>query len=306
MPSSADDAVIAASGTYAVTLNTSPTVSSLTLGGASGQQTLTTTSYTLTLTNASAINVNGVFNLNGGSLTATSPLTVHGLFNWYSASIMAGSVVTVATDGRLVLTSGSQHVLYGVITNAGTIQLLNGGGDLALYDSSGTGRGNFINLPGALVDVQGDNFIDSSVGTDLVINQGVLRKCRGHRHHLHPTRVQQQRHAGCPDRHGQPELRPRRWVVSAGSGCDADFSQNLRSGQRPHGGGHESPERRHVHVEWQHQWLQCFVERRQPAGQQNGDQQRADLEQRLYQCGQRRDGGHQRTADADGRHRAST
>ena len=130
VPSSADDAVIAASGTYAVTLNTSPTVSSLTLGGASGQQTLTTTSYTLTLTNASAINVNGVFNLNGGSLTATSPLTVHGLFNWYSASIMAGSVVTVATNGLLVLTGGSQHILYGIITNAGTIQLLNGGGDL--------------------------------------------------------------------------------------------------------------------------------------------------------------------------------
>lgn len=43
VPSSADDAVIAANGTYAVTLNTSPTINSLALGGASGQQALTTT-----------------------------------------------------------------------------------------------------------------------------------------------------------------------------------------------------------------------------------------------------------------------
>ena len=41
VPSSADDAVITASGTYTVTLNTSSTVNSLALGGTSGQQTLT-------------------------------------------------------------------------------------------------------------------------------------------------------------------------------------------------------------------------------------------------------------------------
>jgi hypothetical protein len=180
VPGSADDAVITASGTYAVTLNTSSTVNSLALGGASGQQTLANNGYSLTLNQASVINPNGVFTLNG-TAAGTGSLTVQGQFIWNGGYISPGSVLTVATNGLLAVAGGNGHALYGVITNAGTIQLLNGGGDLWLYGSCEApgSIGELINLPGALVDVQGDNSITWGCGTELVVNQGVVRKSGG-------------------------------------------------------------------------------------------------------------------------------
>ena len=39
--------------------------------------------------------------------------------------------------------------------------------------------GELVNLPGALVDVQGNNSIYWGCGTELVVNQGVVRKSGG-------------------------------------------------------------------------------------------------------------------------------
>ncbi len=182
VPTSADDAVIAASGTYTVTLNVSTNINSLVLGGASGQQTLANNNgYKLTLNQASVINTNGVFTLNG-IVAGTGLLTVQGQFLWNGGYLYPGSVVTMATNGLLALTGGNQHILYGIITNAGTIQLLNGGGDLYLYGSceAAGSIGELVNLPGALVDVQGNNSIYwGGCGTELVVNQGVVRKSGG-------------------------------------------------------------------------------------------------------------------------------
>ena len=124
------------------------------------------------------INPNGVFSLNG-ILAGTGLLTVQGQFMWNGGYIYPGSVVTVATNGLLALAGGNGHYSYGIITNAGTIQLLNGGGDLYLYGSCSGGIGELVNLPGALVDVQGNNSISYACGTELVVNQGVLRKSGG-------------------------------------------------------------------------------------------------------------------------------
>jgi hypothetical protein len=89
--------------------------------------------------------------------------------------------VTVATNRLLVLASGNGHNFFGVMTNAGTIQLLSGGGNLTLYGSCAGGGaiGELVNLPGALVDVQGDNSIGYNCATELVVNQGVVRKSGG-------------------------------------------------------------------------------------------------------------------------------
>ena len=80
-PGSSDNALIITNGSYTVTLDTSPTVGSLTLGGASGTQTLTNAGNTLTLNNASVVNTNGVLALGGGSLSGGGLLTVNGKFN---------------------------------------------------------------------------------------------------------------------------------------------------------------------------------------------------------------------------------
>jgi hypothetical protein len=180
VPGSADDAVITASGTYTVTLNASSNINSLALGGASGQQTLVNSGYTLTLNQASVINTNGIFSF-VGSLSGTGLLTIQGQFIWNYGAINAGSVVTVGANGLVSLTGASPHSLYGIMTNAGTIQLLNGSGDLVLNGScqAAGAIGELVNLPGALVDVQGDISITSQCGTELMINQGVLRKSGG-------------------------------------------------------------------------------------------------------------------------------
>jgi len=59
VPGSSDDVLITSNGTYLVTLDTSPTINSLTLGADSGEQTLTNQDFTLTLNSASIIGTNG-------------------------------------------------------------------------------------------------------------------------------------------------------------------------------------------------------------------------------------------------------
>ena len=52
IPRSFDSVNITAAGTYTVTVDTNVTILSLTLGGASGQQTLTNNAQTLSITNS--------------------------------------------------------------------------------------------------------------------------------------------------------------------------------------------------------------------------------------------------------------
>jgi hypothetical protein len=136
------------------------------------------------LLNGGTFTLNGNINgsnvvMNGANLLASNTV-INSALTWNSGQINAGSVVTVATNRLLVLASGNAHYFYGIMTNAGTIQLSNGGGDLYLYGSCAGGIGELVNLPGALVDVQGNNSIYSAgCNTELVVNQGVLRKSGG-------------------------------------------------------------------------------------------------------------------------------
>src|ERR1017187_8605147 len=182
VPGSSDNAVITTTGSYTVTLNTSPTVGSLTLGGVSGTQTLTTAGSTLTLNNASIVNANGFLSLSGGSLSGAGLLTVSGQLNWTNGSIAAGSTLTIATNGVLMV-AGNGCSLYGVLTNAGTVQLMNGGNLTLPGSCHGSGAlGELINLPGGLVDIRGDLSIGSGCGgggSELLLNCGTVRKSVG-------------------------------------------------------------------------------------------------------------------------------
>src|SRR2546421_12525200 len=71
VPGSSDDVLITAPGVYTVTLDASPTIATLALGAASGQQTLLTGAFTLTVKHVGAVNASGIFNLNGGTTAAT-------------------------------------------------------------------------------------------------------------------------------------------------------------------------------------------------------------------------------------------
>src|ERR1700726_1575008 len=76
VPTSSDDVCITVAGTYAVTLNSAVSVNSLTLGGASGTQTLSVAGDTahgnagLSLGAASTVGANGVFELTSSDSSA--------------------------------------------------------------------------------------------------------------------------------------------------------------------------------------------------------------------------------------------
>ena len=91
--SSTDEVFIVLGGTYTVTLDTSPTIASLNLGGSSGPQILSMNGGTLTLNGASTINASGQFTQTGGTFTGAGNLTVDGTYNWQGT--MSGSGITI-------------------------------------------------------------------------------------------------------------------------------------------------------------------------------------------------------------------
>ena len=158
VPGAGDDAAITNGGIYTVTLDTSPTVNSLTLGGNSGTQTLATAGQSLTLNNPSIVNQHGIlFWANGGSLYG---------------------ILTVATNGLMIASgAGSYEDLHGTLTNAGTILLTNA---TYLRCYGDLGGAMLINLPGGLVYLQDEDHIASGgYGNETVVNQGTVRKSGG-------------------------------------------------------------------------------------------------------------------------------
>ena len=134
------------------------------------------------LLNNGTFTLNGNINgsnvvLNGANLAAVNTV-INSALTWNNGNINPGSIMTVATNGWLTLGGGSGHYCYGILTNAGTIQLPAGGNSLALQGSYYGAACELVNLPGALVDIQGDNSI-SPYQTELVLNQGTVRKSGG-------------------------------------------------------------------------------------------------------------------------------
>jgi hypothetical protein len=177
VPGSSDDSVVASNGIYTVTLDTSPNIHSLMLGGTSGTQTLATAGNTLTLNNASVVNANGILSLNGGTLSGVGLFTINGQLNWTNAGfIAAGSTLMVGTNGVVVLAAGNSGYGYlrGELTNAGTVKLVSGALEMQ--------ASQLVNLPGGLVDIQANDpsgaVIDGD-NTTLIVNGGTLRKSAG-------------------------------------------------------------------------------------------------------------------------------
>ncbi len=179
VPSTGDDAFITNSGTYDVTLDTSPTVKSLTIGGINGAQTFHTGTSTLSVNEFCTVNTNGAFDLEDGAFSGPGTLTVGGVFTWTGGVLANGgpeTTVSVTPTGLMVLSEGLD-TLYGALTNAGTIELINGNLQMlgTCYDSSGM----LINLRGGVIDFQGDVGVLSLCGTEAMTNFGTVIKSGG-------------------------------------------------------------------------------------------------------------------------------
>ena len=159
-----------------MTLDANPAVNSLTLGGAGGQQTLSTAGYTLTLNSASVVTNNGILALSGGALGGGGTLTVAGQLAWSGGLINAGPTITVATNGVFTLAGvdGNSYFLGCPLNNAGTVQLVSG-----ILTLNGTAYGVLVNLPGGFVELTADLSIEPYGGGPGFSNLGTLVKSGG-------------------------------------------------------------------------------------------------------------------------------
>jgi hypothetical protein len=171
VPGTFDDALITTPGTYTVTMDVSPTISSLTLGAASGQQTLTNNSLGLTVNNASVVNANGVLGINSGTVNGLTTLSVNGQLQWNGGSSGAGLALTVQPSA--VMNLQGTIVFQGPVTNFGTVNWMSGA--VAINTNSGT-SGAFWNQPGAVFDIQCSQSLFFGISLPTFHNAGLIRK----------------------------------------------------------------------------------------------------------------------------------
>src|ERR1039458_4282796 len=173
VPLSADTAVITNAANYTVTMDVSPTIAGLVVGATTGvnTQTLLVSGQTLTLNGQVTVNSQGRFNFTASTLAGA--VAISGTLNWSGGSLQAGSTLTVATNGLVLVTCNGTSI-SGTLTNAGTIRLVGAGLTL-----SGNGLLGLVNLPGALVDIQNDVGISYYQQTEVMVNQGTVRKSGG-------------------------------------------------------------------------------------------------------------------------------
>jgi hypothetical protein len=140
VPVAGDQVAITVSGTYTVTLNVNASVDSLVLGGASGTQTLTSSTHTLTLASASRIAANGAFNFSGGSMSGAGLLAVQG-----TADLRATVIGNPASNDGLILIHGTTTFNGGLTSLTGSTLRIAGdaasGGANASFASSFTNNG---------------------------------------------------------------------------------------------------------------------------------------------------------------------
>jgi hypothetical protein len=174
VPTAADNVWITNSGTYTITLpaGSSGTAASVTVGGASGTQTLTIDRATLTLNGTSAVNANGQIALSVAQsiLTGAGNLTVNGTLNWTNGTMSGTGTTTIGSGG--VLAIGSAGVILGrALNNGGTTTWA--GGNLTM--SAGV---VFNNLSGGTFDITADGKL-MGASTTPINNSGLFRQSAG-------------------------------------------------------------------------------------------------------------------------------
>jgi hypothetical protein len=171
VPTGADTALITTPGTYIVNLDVNADVSSLTVGGASGLQTLQVNANNLTATNAA---IDGMITTTNGTFSGTFTINSGGVLTASGGELEQTGSLTVQSGG--VINLASRLALLGPLTNRGTINLTNA--SIALYNGNGSGYLGGIANTGQinLYGVDGDqiNANEGPQGAEYLINQGTI------------------------------------------------------------------------------------------------------------------------------------
>jgi hypothetical protein len=171
VPNSTDDVFITLDGTYTVTLDTSATVNSLTVGGASGMQTLSQNGNTLTLNNASGFGANGAYLFSGGTVTGSGALTVANM-TW-SGGTMGGAGATNIVSGGTLTISGTVSLDTRTLNNSGTV-VRTSNLTIYFYNSS-----VINNQSGGVFDIRNDPTFSVQSGSSAFNNAGTFKKSAG-------------------------------------------------------------------------------------------------------------------------------
>jgi large repetitive protein len=173
VPTATDNVFITNNGTYTVTVDVvNPTNASLTLGGASGTQTLSIARATLTLNAASVVNPHGELDLTiaNSTINGAGNLTVNGTLNWANGAMNGAGTTTIGSGG--VMAIGSGGVTFGRTLNHGGVGTW-AGGNLAMTPGVA-----FNNLVGATFDITADGRLSGSATTPIN-NAGLFRQTGG-------------------------------------------------------------------------------------------------------------------------------
>ena len=171
VPGKADTVFITLSGTYTVTLDVNDTVAFLTLGGATGAQTLAATNRTFGIDSSGSVLTNGALNLTSTTINGDGTLTTAGTIAILPSSNVIHAAVGVGAGGLLRLNGNNGFAdlsIAGALNNAGTVQLSGTSWAGRLTVTSGA----FQNAPTGTLQSQ------ASVGnvfTGVLDNQGALQ-----------------------------------------------------------------------------------------------------------------------------------
>jgi hypothetical protein len=167
VPETTDSVVIALPGTYTVVLDTTFTAAFLDIGGATGTQTLTLTSRTLTVSGAMIVRNSGVFAPNNSTIAGPGAVINQGTLILRTSTI--GATSALINQGTVVV-SGSSAVTGPLTTAAGsTLRLGETSGSATL-----TSAGSFTN--NGLIELTSTG---AAYAATLTVTAGTLTNASG-------------------------------------------------------------------------------------------------------------------------------
>jgi hypothetical protein len=168
VPGGGSDACITVAGTYTVTLSASVSVNSLTLGGASGTQTL------LEQAGGAAGSIGLGIGGGGGSIGTNGVLTLATSDTSYVLVDSGGAAVANAGTLNLGTTGGGSGIVYlrSPITNSGTTNVNSAAATVDFGSRTFTNQGTFNVAASGAISFGGSGLVNSS-GT--IANSGTLR-----------------------------------------------------------------------------------------------------------------------------------
>lgn len=123
-----------------------------------------------------AVTVSNVY-MEGGNLGGSNGV-LSGTLTWNNGTV--SNTPTIATNGTVIITGTPLSSLedYGILTNAGTIEVQQG--ELIVLGTACFGSGELVNLATGLIDLQNDVSIENCLPDDaLLLNEGTIQKSGG-------------------------------------------------------------------------------------------------------------------------------